>query len=214
MDGIESETRGTHRDLGLIVDSSLKFHHHIDSVVSGASRMANQLLRATVCREKDLMLPLFISHIRPIIDYCSSVWNLGYRGDVRKLESIQRRWTREILGLGGLVYEDRLKELGLYSIQGRLLRADIIKVWKIFHPEVDIGLDRIFDRRSHGATRGHSLKLAVPRSRSETKRRFLNSRVVTVWNGLPAEVVSASTLASFKGRLDGHMSGEFCRVTI
>ena len=54
-------------------------------------------LLQTVCRGREFMVALFISHIRPIIDYCSCVWNVGY---VRRLvESLQRRWTREVLGL-------------------------------------------------------------------------------------------------------------------
>ena len=35
------------------------------------------------------MVSLFVSHIRPIMDFCSSVWNVGYLGDIRLLESVQ-----------------------------------------------------------------------------------------------------------------------------
>merc|ERR1719452_348176 len=78
------------------------------------------------------MVSLFVSHIRPIIDYGSCLWNVGYLRDVRRLESLQRRWTREIEGLGGLSYVSRLKEVGLYSVCGRLLRLDVVKIWKSF----------------------------------------------------------------------------------
>ena len=74
------------------------------------------------------------------MDFCSNVWNVGYLGDIRLLESVQRRWTREIADVSQLAYEERLKVLELFSIFGRLLRADLVKCWKIFHSEVDIGL--------------------------------------------------------------------------
>ena len=121
-----------HRDLGVTVDSTLKFHKHINVTINKASALSNQLLRCTVNRNASFMVPLYISHIRPLIEYCSSVWNLGYLGDVRRLESVQRGWTRQIAGLEGLDYVARLKRLDLFSISGRLLRADLIKIWQDF----------------------------------------------------------------------------------
>ena len=55
-------------------------------------------------------------------------WNVGYLGDMRLLESLQRRWTQEIEGVGDMPYTDRLKELELFSIHGRILRIDLIKI--------------------------------------------------------------------------------------
>ena len=61
----------------------------------------------------------------------------------------------------------RLKNLGLYSAYGRLVRADLIKCWKIFHSERNIGMLNIFllvvDRR----TQGRSLKIVLPRCDQE-----------------------------------------------
>ena len=81
-----------------------------------------------MCREVPFMTTLFISHVRPILDYCSTVWNLGYLGDVRKLESVQRKWTRQMEGMSGLNYDARLKRIGIYSVAGRFFRADLVKV--------------------------------------------------------------------------------------
>ena len=202
----------SHRDLGVTVDQTLKFHIHINIIVGKASGLANQLLRGTVCRSREFMVTLFVSHIRPILEYCSTVWNLGYLGDARKLEGVQRRWSREVVGMEGLNYLERLKELRLFSICGRMLRTDLIKVWKIFHADVDVGLDSIFERNSHSATRGHSFKLSVPRCRSELRRRYFNVRCVQVWNNLPEVAVSLDSVASFKRYLDGHLGHLFFQL--
>ena len=50
----------------------------------------------------------------------------------------------EVADIGHPNYYERLKKLHLFSFYGRLLRADIIKYWKIFHGEVDAGLPCIF----------------------------------------------------------------------
>ena len=49
---------------------------------------------------------------------------------LKLLENVQRRWTKRIDGMATLSYGDRLRSLNLYSIQGRLLRADLIQCWK------------------------------------------------------------------------------------
>ena len=212
IDGHAIDWAQSHRDLGVIVDCSLRFHSHVNMVAGKSSALSNQLLRSTVCRDRDFMVSVFVAHIRPIIDYASTVWNVGYMGDVRKLERVQRRWTRETIGMTGLDYQDRLKDMGLFSIYGRLLRADLIKIWKCFHSDVDVGLSTLLEQQSHAATRNHGFKLSIPRCRSEVRRRFWGVRGVSLWNSLPASIVQSTSLETFKKRLDSHMEGEFYKT--
>ena len=102
--------------------------------------------------------------------------------------------------------------LGLFSIRGRMLRADLIKVWKIFHMDLDDRMVELFELAFEQRTRGHGFKLSVPVCRSEMGRRTFGVRCVGEWNALPAGVVEAESLESFKRRLDAHMAGEFCRA--
>ena len=67
-----------YRVLGVVVDAKLKFHQHVRSVVGKAGGMMGNLLRSTICLSEEFMFTLFVTHIRPIIDYCSTVWNVGY----------------------------------------------------------------------------------------------------------------------------------------
>ena len=108
------------------------------------------------------MLAILKSHIRPILEFGSTVWNTGYLGDMRLLESVQRRWNKHIDGLAELPYTDRLKALNLYSVQGKLLRADLIKCWKIFHNQSAIFPSDLFSPSPGTTTRGHRFKLAKP----------------------------------------------------
>ena len=83
-----------HKDFRVIVDSKLRFHSHIRSTVQKAAELANSLIRSTINREAGFMMALFISHVRHKINFCSCVWNVGYLGDSRLLESVQLRWTK------------------------------------------------------------------------------------------------------------------------
>ena len=187
-------------DLGIRVDTSLRFHDHISSIAAKAFGVSNNIARGTVCRDPEFMKQIFITHIRPLLDFCSPVWNTGFIGDTKSLEAVQRRWTRKIDGFLEMSYGDRLRRLSLYSIWGRLLRADLIQVWKIVH-ELSPIPPTVLPRSNEGRTRGHPYKLMVFRAETEARRRFFTNRVVTYWNNLPAEVVTSTSVAMFKSRL-------------
>jgi hypothetical protein len=84
----------------------------------------------------------------------------AYIADLKLLESVQWRWTKNIDGLREFPYTYRLEVLNLYSIKGRLLRADVLKCWKIFHGKCSIKPGDIFAMAPYVGTRGHRIKLA------------------------------------------------------
>ena len=144
------------------------------------------------------MLSIFLTHIRPLLEFSSSVWFTDFIEDMRLLESVQRRWTRQIQGLEDLSYDERLHELNLYSIHGRLIRADLILCWKIFHGLSSITPEDLFVLDTRPGTRGHRYKIMHRFACTEARRRFFSIRVAKPWNSLPDSVVSAVSLALFK----------------
>ena len=179
----------SHSDLGITVDRNLKFHSHISKKVAMANGITTNLLACTLSRNAEFLLNIYMLHVRPLMEYASSLWNVGYMGDMRLLERVQRRWTREVSGLADLSYGERLKRLDLFSFQGRLLRSDLILVYKILHGKCAIGIDEIFVLNEASSTRGHPFKLFKPRSRSECRKRFFSLRVINAWNSLSYDTV-------------------------
>ena len=162
-----------------------------------ASRIAFSILKGTSCRSPEFMRSVLITHIRPTLDFSSTVWHTGYLTDYRLLERVQRRWTKRISGFQHLNYKDRLLTLNLFSIKGRLIRLDLIQVWKVVHGHSP-SLSHLFQYPPANVTRGHNFKLFVPRALSDIRTRFFSVRVVPLWNSLPDRIVSAATLSSFK----------------
>ena len=90
----------------------------------------------------------------------------------------------------------------LPSLQFRRLPGDMIQVYKIMH-----GIDRLdprafFNRSLTERTRGHSQRLFMGRSRLEIRKNSFSQRVIPNWKSLSDHVVIATTLNSFKSRLD------------
>ena len=189
------------RDLGVIIDNELKFHSHIRSIAAKAFGLSSNLLSSTVCRTREFMLNLYLSHVRPLLEFGSCVWNSGYVCDLRLLEKVQKRWTKRIDGLDSLSYPQRLRVLNLYSIEGRLLRADLIKCWKIFNNECAVNAEDIFVLARGRPTRGHRFKISHSHCSLECRKRYFALRVVSTWNSLPDEVVGLNSLGGFKAAL-------------
>ena len=198
LNGAALPTCESQKDLGVMIDTSLKYHEHITSVAHKAAGLCQSFLKATVCRTPDFLLFFFITHVRPIVEYASCIWNTGYVEDMRTLEQVQRRWTKQVEGLGELPYSERLRKLNLFSVQGRLLRAGLIQYWKILHDKSSIPIEDFFQLAPITGTRGHSLKLQVRRANTEVRKRTFSFRHVLLWNSLPEKVVSAPNVSAFK----------------
>ena len=98
--------------------------------------MAGWALRTFRSRDRETMITLWKALIQPVLDYCSQLWSPHKKGDIQELESTQRYFTRQITGMQGLTYWERLEKLGLYSQQRRRERYQAIYIWKILEQQV------------------------------------------------------------------------------
>jgi len=91
------------------------------------------------------------------------------KGDLKKLEDVQRRATHLLASLSGLDYSARLRKLKLPSIAYRRKRGDIIEVYKYSH---GIYSNNILEFSSDTKTRGHSLKLKLQTCSTRVRQLF------------------------------------------
>ena len=97
-------------------------------------------------------------------------WSPQFWKDIDATEGVQRRTTRLIPGLTRLSYEERLKETGLYSLERRRLREDMIEMFKIMKSTDKISADKLFNRVDSDRTRGRSLRVKKRRVKTVARQ--------------------------------------------
>ena len=195
------EESNEEKDLGVIVDNKLNFASHCDKVVGKANKLLGILRRNFSHINSTNFNYLYKGIIRPIIEYAAPVYNPIFQKDVQKIESIQRRATKMVLGLENKSYEERLKELKLPTLIYRRARGDLIQVYKYLH-NLNPRPDDMLVLAKEGVTRGHSLKLQKDQFRLNVRGHFFTQRVINLWNRLKEDTISATSLNMFKNRLD------------
>ena len=106
-------TRRNAFELYIAIDRKLKFDIDIDKIVVKARKLCGWIRRVFKTQNTLALLKLYINVVRPVLEYASVVWSPSKRTLIRKIEKVQRQFTKRIRSIKHLSYSDRLSALNI-----------------------------------------------------------------------------------------------------
>ena len=162
--GVELERVEAIRDLGVQMTADFKPSVQYLAAAKKANVALYQLRRTMRSREPRVLVPLFKAFVRPHLEYAVQAWAPLLKQDETTLEAPQRRFTRWFSAIRAKPYTERLQELGLFSLERRRKREDLIQTYKLIRGVNDVDWRLIFKAAKDHGLRGHPWKIEKPTS--------------------------------------------------
>ncbi len=189
-------------DLGVYISNNLKWKNQVDHSVQKANAVLGALRRTFSCWTNDSLKMLYTVFVRSHLEYANSGWCPYLKQDIRAIERVQRRATKMVPELKYLNYTERLRKLGLITLEARRQRGDLIQHFKFAKNANHISwyyLNFLTNSLTASgpacSTRGHNQRIRGQLTKNcPTRSNYFTNRIVNPWNALPPEVISAQSV--------------------
>lgn len=203
INNVPLETVGLEKDLGIIVDGSLKPTKQCVRASTRAMSIMRRIKRTFPNMTPDIFRKVYPAFVRPHLEYSIQAWRPWLLKDIALLENVQRRSTKLVNCLRDVEFQQRESSLNLFPISYRQTRGDLIMAFKIIRQtNTCLHFEDFFAFATTSHLRGHNYKLNKQRSNTLMRASSFSQRIVNLWNSLPECVVASSNTDIFKSRLD------------
>ena len=189
------------KDLGITISDNLKFNTHIDKICKNTNSEIGRARRSFHCRKPEFLSDLYMTYIRPRMEYGTQVWNPIHATLIDKLEKVQNRFTRLLPNGKNLSHDERNEILDITTHEDRRRRGDMVLTWEILNDE-NHPCRHLLTLDTGKTIRCHSKKLTKKRFANDISKQSFTHRITNCWNNLDDDVVSSESQNIFKRRYD------------
>ena len=191
--------------LGLIIQDDLQWSSHINKICTKANRTLGFIRRNLKNCNQRFKETAYISLVRSVLEYSSTVWDPYLEKDIKKIENIQRnaaRFVKNDYSRHSSV-TSMMKDLNWTPLQDRRRENRLLLFFKIINNLVAIPPDKHikFKDKKYNLRSNHSKEIILKHSETDSHKNSFFPRTVIEWNGLKENQVSCQTVSQFKAAL-------------
>jgi hypothetical protein len=197
-----------HPYLGIELDNKLSWNNQIDQCTAKAHKTLNFLRRNLYSCPSEVKEMAYKTLVRPLIEYGASAWDPGQVGKIRKVEKVQRKAARFVLGQWRQTSSvtEMVERLKWQSLQERRLVRRLTLLYQAHHHLFAIAIPSYVNLSIRPSSRKHPMQyLAIP-SRTTVYADSFWPRTIQSWNDLPEATVLKTTVEAFKNALNQDLS--------
>ena len=208
--GVALKKVSKEKDLGVIIQANNQPGSHVDKIFGETYNLLRNIGLAFHYMDKEMMKKLITTMIRPRLEYAGVVWSPHKKKHIKKLERLQRMATKMVPELSGMTYEERIRAMDLPTLEQRRERGDLIQVYKLMKGIDEVDYENLIPKENSTirSSRSHSKKLTKGTCLKDVKKYSFPQRCIDTWNNLKEDIVSATSVHSFKEKLDINRYGD------
>ena len=194
-----------HKHLGLTFQSNGKWTEHINSLIKSASKLIGMLRKIKYLLKRDSLSTLYISFIRPILEYGSEVWDGCSLIDSERLEKVQLEAARIVTGLPIYASKNSLYyETGWETLYTRRKNKKLRLLYQIINGNAPDYLLELIPPIRADVTRyqlRNSNQISIPNASLEIYKHSFIPSTIRLWNELEVTVRQSSSISVFKKQI-------------
>ena len=199
--GTKLQTVKDAKYLGVTISSELSWNKYVDNTAKNATTSLNFLKRNLHSCSTTVKDKCYKSLVRPIMEYASYVWDPHTQRNINKLEMVQRRAARFVMGdyIRTSSVTAMLSDLQWNTLQQRRMQSKTVILYRVVHQLVSIPVTPFLIPAR--ALRGHNMRFLTPQSTVNAHLYSFFPSAIRIWNQLPSSLVSAPSLETFRDQL-------------
>ncbi len=200
---IEIKNVSTHKHLGVIFSSDGKWSYHIDSIIKTTSKMICSMRKLKYMLNRNTLSTIYVMYIRPHFEYACEVWDGCPNELCEKLEKLQLEAARIVTGLPTYCSRCYLYyETGWEKLAERRKNRKLSLFYKINSGQVPLYLSKKLPSSDQSRYNlRYSQNVNIPFKRTTLAYQSYFPSTARLWNSIPIDTRSASTVCSFKSKI-------------